>query len=206
MGDRFWVPLHWRRQRNAQGPGCCVRGSKRPSKCPSLRPPPSTVLGSGERESPRGSSEDEPPQARRRVLPPAVLWRRRRLPGVSSSSDDDEPPRRRPPLRAGPSLSHSSEDFSPHHPRAYGGGGAGDGGVGQPQPQSQPRATSLSGSGLISPGGRWLRAPPLAASSATTSLPPPPSNCGCVPRRGRGAGTGARKPCGSFWLHLGHAH
>ena len=86
------------------------------------------------------------------------------------------------------------------------GGGAGGGGVGQPQPQSQPRATSLSGSGLISPGGRWLRAPPLAVSSATTSLPPPPSNCGRVPRGGRGAGTGARKPCGRFWLHLGRAH
>ena len=35
---------------------------------------------------------------------------------------------------------------------------------------------------------------------------PPPSNCGRVPRGGRGAGTGARKPCGRFWLHLGRAH
>ena len=52
-----------------------------------------------------------------------------------------------------------------------GGGGAGGRGVGQSQ--SQPRANSLSGSGLMSPGGRWLRAPPLAASSATTVLPPP---------------------------------
>ena len=168
-------------------------------------PPPGTVLGSRGRESPRGSSEDEPPQARRRVLPPAVLGRRQRPPRVGSSSSD-EPPRRRPPPRAGSSLSHSSRDSNPHHPRGYAGGGAGGGGVGQPQPQSQPRATSLSGSGLISPGGRWLRASPLAASSATTSLPPPPSNCGRVPRRGRGAGTGARKPCGRFWLHLGRAH
>ena len=148
-------------------------------------PPPGTVLGSRGRESPRGSSEDEPPQARRRVLPPAVLGRRQRPPRVGSSSDD-EPPRRRPPPRAGSSLSHSSRDSNPHHPRGYAGGGAGGGGVGQPQPQSQPRATSLSGSGLISPGGRWLRAPPLAASSATTSLPPPPLQLWARPAGGAG--------------------
>ena len=159
-----------------------------PQQVPRPAPPPGTVLGSRGRESPRGSSEDEPPQARRRVLPPAVLGRRRRPPRVGSSSDDDEPPRRRPPLRAGPSLSHSSRDSSPHHPRGYGGGGAGDGGVGQPQPQSQPRASSLSGSGLISPGGRWLRAPPLAASSATTSLPSPSPTMGTS--RGGGGGQG----------------
>ena len=151
-------------------------------------PPPGTVLGSRGRESPRGSSEDEPPQAQRRVLPPAVLGRRQRPPRVGPSSDD-EPPRRRPPPRAGSSLSHSSRDSNPHRPRGYaGGGGAGGGGVGQPQPQSQPRATSLSGSGLISPGGRWLRAPPLAASSATTSLPPPPPTVGAS--RGGGGGQG----------------
>ena len=159
-----------------------------PQQVPRPAPPPGTVLGSRGRESPRGSSEDEPPQARRRVLPPAVLGRRRRPPRIGSSSDDDEPPRRRPPLRAGPSLSHSSRDFSPHHPRGYGGGGAGDGGVGQPQPQSQPRASSLSGSGLISPGGRWLRAPPLAATSATTSLPSPSPTMGTS--RGGGGGQG----------------
>ena len=145
-------------------------------------PHPGTVLGSRGRESPRGSSEDEPPQARRRVLPPAVLGRRQRPPRVGSSSDD-EPPRRRPPPRAGSSLSHSSRDSNPHHPQGYAGGG-----VGQPQPRSQPRATSLSGSGLISPGGRWLRAPPLAASSATTSLPPPPPTVGAS--RGGGGGQG----------------
>ena len=159
-----------------------------PQQVPLPAPPPGTVLGSRGRESPQGSSEDEPPQAQRRVLPPAVLGRRRRPPRVGSSSDDDEPPRRRPPLRAGPSLSHSSRDFSPHHPRGYGGGGAGDGGVGQPQPQSKPRASSLSGSGLISPGGRWLRAPPLAASSATTSLPSPSPTMGTS--RGGGGGQG----------------
>ena len=54
--------------------------------------------------------------------------------------------------------------------------------------QSQPRATSLSGSGLISPGGRWLRAPPLAASSATTSLPPPPPPLQLWARPAAGAG------------------
>ena len=96
-----------------------------PQQVPRPAPSPGTVLGSRGRESPRGSSEDEPPQARRRVLPPAVLGRRRRPPRVGSSSDDDEPPRRRPPLRAGPSLSHSSRDFSPHHRRGYGGGGGG---------------------------------------------------------------------------------
>ena len=30
----------WRRQRNAQGPGRCVRGFKGPSRCTGLRPPP----------------------------------------------------------------------------------------------------------------------------------------------------------------------
>ena len=145
-----------------------------------------------------------PPLLPSNMLPPAVLGRRHRPPRVGSSSSSDEPPRRRPPPRAGSSLSHSSRDSNPHHPRGYGGGGAGGGGVGQPQ--SQPRANSLSGSGLMSPGGRWLRAPPLAASSATTSLPPPPpSNDGHAPRRGRGAGTGAREPCGRFWLHFGRA-
>ena len=120
------------------------------------------------------------------MLPPAVLGRRQRPPRVGSSSDD-EPPRRRPPPRAGSSLSHSSRDSNPHHPRGYAGGwGADGGGVGQPQPQSQPRATSLSGSGLISPGGRWLRAPPLAASSATTSLPPPPLQLWARPAAGAG--------------------
>ena len=170
-----------------------------PQQVPRPAPPPGTVLGSRGRESPRGSSEDEPPQARRRVLPPAVLGRRRRPPRVGSSSDDDEPPRRRPPLRAGPSLSHSSQDFSPHHTRGYGGGGAGDGGVGQPQPQSQPRATNLSGSGLISPGGRWLRAPPLAASSATTSLPPPPLQLLVRPAAGAG---GRDRGAQALWTFL----
>ena len=34
----------------------------------------------------------------------------------------------------------------------------------------------------------------------------PPSSHGHVPRRGRGARTGAREPSGHFWLHLGRAH
>ena len=116
-------------------------------------PPPRTVLGSRGRELPRGSSEDEPLQARQRVLPPVVLGRRQRPPRVGSSSSD-VPPCRRPPPRAGSSFSHSSRNSSPHHPRGYGGGGEGGGGVGQSQ--SQPRANSLSGSGLMSPGGRGL--------------------------------------------------
>ena len=33
----------------------------------------------------------------------------------------------------------------------------------------------------------------------------PLSYYGHVPRRGRGAGTGAREPRGRFWLHLGRA-
>ena len=83
----------------------------------------------------------------------------------------------------------------------------GEGGRGVGQSQSQPPANSLSGSGLMSPGGRWLRAPPLAAQSATTSPPPPPpSSHEHVPRRGQGARTGAREHGGHFWLHLGRAH
>ena len=51
-------------------------------------------------------------------------------------------------------------------------------------------ASSLSGSGLISPGGRWLRAPPRAASSATTSLPSPSPTMGTSRGGGRGQGRG----------------
>ena len=169
-------------------------------------PPQGTVLCSRGRESPRGSSEDEPPQARQRVLPPAVLGRRRRPPRVGSSSSDDEPPRRRPPPRAGPSLSHSSRDSSPHHPRGYGGGGAGGGGVGQPQPQSQPRANSLSGSGLMSPGGAVVAGTPAGCVVGHGFTALPLSTYEHVPRRGQGARMGACEPRGCFWLHLGRAH
>ena len=176
-----------------------------PQQVPRPAPPPGTVLGSRGRESPRGSSEDEPPQARRRVLPPAVLGRRRRPPRVGSSSDDDEPPRRRPPLRAGPSLSHSSRDSSPHHPRGYAGGGGGRRGGGSasatvPATGEQPQ---------------WLR-PHISWGAVVACTPAgcvvghdftalPLSYYGHVPRRGRGAGTGAREPRGRFWLHLGRA-
>ena len=175
-----------------------------PQQVHRLAAPPGTVLCSRGRESPRGFSEDEPPQVRQRVLPPAVLGRRHRPPRVGSSSDEDEPPRRRPPPRDGSPLSHSSRDSNPHHPRGYGGVGAGGGGVGQPQ--SQPRANSLSGSGLMSPGERWLRATPAGCVVGRDfTAPPPPPNYGHAPRRGRGAGTGAREPCGRFWLHFGRA-
>ena len=169
-------------------------------------PPPGTVLGSRGRESPRGSSEDEPPQARQRVLPPAVLGRRHRPPRVGSSSDDDEPPRLRPPPRAGSSLSHSSRDSNPHHPRGYGGGGAGGGGVGSatvPATRDQPQWLwpHVSWGAVVAgtPAG-------CVVGHNFTAPPPPPSNCGHVPWRGRGAGTGAREPCGCFWLHFGRAH
>ena len=55
-----------RRQRSAQGPGRCVRGFKRPSRCTGLHPPPRKLLGSRGRGSPRGSSEDEPQLAQQR--------------------------------------------------------------------------------------------------------------------------------------------
>ena len=172
---------------------------------PLAPPPPGTVLGSRGRESPWGSSEDEPPRARRRVLPPAVLGRRQRPPRVGSSSSD-KPPRRRPPPKAGSSLSHSSRDSNPHHPRGYAGGGGGRRGGGSstatvPATGDQPQWLWPHIS-----SGAVVATPPLATSSATTSVPPPPSNCGRIPRRGRGAGTGARKPCGRFWLHLFRAH
>ena len=168
--------------------------------------PPGTVLGSRGRESPRGSSEDEPPQARRRVLPPAVLGRRQRPPRVGSSSDD-EPPRRRPPPRAGSSLPDSSRDSNPHHPQGYAGGGAGGGGRGSataavPATGDQPQWLWPH----ISWGAVVAGTPAGCVVSHNFTAPPPPSNCGRVPRRGRGAGTGARKPCGRFWLHLGRAH
>ena len=117
------------------------------------------------------------------MLPPAVFGRMHRPPRVGSYSDDDEPPRGRPPSRAGSSFSHSSRGCSPHHPQGYGGG---EGGRGVGQSQSQPRANSLNGSGLMSPGGQWLRAPPLAAQSATI----PPATKGTSRGRGRGQGRG----------------
>ena len=151
-------------------------------------PPSRMVLGSRGRESPRGSSEDELPLARQRVLPPVVLGRRQRPPPIGSSSEDDEPPRRRPPPRVGPSFSHSSRNFSPHHPRGFGGGGGGGREVGQSQ--SQPQADSLSGSGLMSPGGWWLRALLLAVQPATASQPPPPPMGTSRGGGGRGQGRG----------------
>ena len=183
-----------------------MRGSKRPSKCTRPRPPQARCW------APEGGSRRGAHQRISRRRRGGACCRRQCW-GGGSGRHASAPPPTTSHRAGGPllGLGHLSPTLPgtptpTTHGGMRGGGGAGGGGVGQPQPQSQPRATSLSGSGLISPGGRWLRAPPLAASSATTSLPPPPSNCGRVPLGGRGAGTGARKPCGRFWLHLGRAH
>ena len=84
-------------------------------------------------------------------------------------------------------------------------GGMRGGGVSHSRSPSHGRPASVALASFLLGGGgcghpRWLRRRPQL------HCPPPPSNCGRVPRGGRGAGTGARKPCGRFWLHLGRAH
>ena len=51
----------------------------------------------------------------------------------------------------------------------------------------------------MTPRGRWLRAPPLAASSATTSLPPPPLQLWARPAAGAGGGDGGARALRTFW-------
>ena len=165
-------------------------------------PPPGTVLGGRGRESPRGSSEDEPPQR-------GGACCRRQCWGEGSGRHASAPPPTTSHGARGPLLGqgHLSPTLpGTPTPTTHGGmwGGGADGrggGVSHSRSPSHGRPASVAlASYLLGGGGcghpRWLRRQPQLH----------PSNCGRVPRRGRGDGTGARKPCGRFWLHLGRAH
>ena len=182
-----------------------MRCSKRPSRCNCLRPPQAPCW------DPEGGSCRKAHQRMSRRRRGGACCRLQCW-GRGSSRHASAPPPLASHRAGGPLLGLGnlpptlSGTPIPTTHRGIRGEGRAAGGLGQPQPQSQPRATSLGGSGLISPGGGWLRAPLLAASSATTSLSPPPPTVGATRGGLRRPGTGARKPCRRFWLHLGRAH
>ena len=192
------------RQRNAQGRGPCVRGFKRPSKCTRLRPPQARCW------APEGGSRRGAHQRMSRRRHGGARCRRQ-CPGRGSGRHAPAPPPTTKHRAGGPllGLGHLSPTLSgtptPTTTGVCGGVGGWRGGG------SATTAVLATGD---QPQWLWPHISWGAVAAGTpagcvvghnfTALPP--LQLWARPAGGPGAGTGARKPCGRFWLHLGRAH
>ena len=181
-----------------------MRGSKRPSKCPGLRPPQARCW------APEGGSRRGAHQRMSRRRRGGACCRRQCWGGGVGRRESAPPPTTTSHRAGGPLL-------GPGHlfptlpgtsaPTTHGDMGGRGGRRGGGSASATVPATGEQ--------PQWLR-PHISWGAVVACTPAgcvvghdftalPLSYYGHVPRRGRGAGTGAREPRGRFWLHLGRA-